>query len=323
MGRAISDSFYRDLKTGCLSDILKAVHNDTTLIMELRGKAVTIYYRGGALFTITEGTDGYSATYNSAYWKIKKKYPELTESPEIKDCVEKIALYKDQIDFHMANSKRTLEKQCQQNIVLENNILGQVSAEANGTTGDYFILDIEYPYKDGEGTDARFDIVALNFPSTGPKRKKRDNLGISIVEVKYYDGSMDGRSGVQKHIKDYLGFIQSEEYHDMCRDMEKVFYQKCMLGLIPSYTTRLKKDESYYNITIDDSKVDFVFMFANRDPDSSVAKRELQESIKQFGKTATERIYIAVSSDVGYIMFRYVGEDGKDRYIPIEKYIQG
>jgi hypothetical protein len=205
--------------------------------------------------------------------------------------------------------------------VLENNILGQVYAEANGTTGDYFILDIEYPYKDGEGTDARFDIVALNFPSTGPKRKKRDDLGISIVEVKYYDGSMDGSSGVQKHIKDYLGFIQSEEYHDMCRDMEKVFYQKCMLGLIPSYTTRLKEDERYYNITIDDSKVDFVFMFANRDPDSIVAKRELQESIKQFGKTATERIYIAVSSDVGYIMFRYVGEDGKDRYIPIEKYI--
>jgi len=321
MGRAISDTFLDDLKKGCLKEVLSAVHNDTTLIMELRGNSVIIYYRGGALYTITESTDGYKVSYNPAYWDIVKKYPELTETPSIKDSVEKIALYKDQMDYHMANAKRTLEKQSQQRIVLENNILGKVASEKGGTTGDYFILDIEYAYKDGKGLDARFDAVALNFPSTGLQRKNRNNLGISFIEMKYYDSAMDGDSGIQKHINDYLAFIQRPEYHEMCRDMEYVFYQKCVLGLIPAYTTRLQNDENYYRITIDYSKVDFVFMFANRDPDSILAKRELQEAIRIHGVEATKSIYVAKSSDVGYGMFRYANNGKTDRYIPISEYV--
>lgn len=321
MGRALSENIYNDLMTGCLKEVLDTVHNDTTLIMELRGNSVIIYYRGGALFTIDERPKGYQVSYNSAYWEIKKKYPELSEQPSIRDIVDKIALYKDQMDYHMANAKRTLEKQSQQRIVLENNILGKVSSEKEGTTGDYFILDIEYAYQEGEEIDARFDAIALNFPSTGTQRKKRNKLGLSFVEIKYYDGSMTGRSGIQKHINDFLAFVKRPEYHDMCRDMEKLFYQKCMLGLIPSYTSRLPANEDYYRITIDDTKVDFVFMFANRDPDSTLAKRELQKSIEEHGEEAVREIYVSQASDVGYIMFRYADNGRSDRYIPIREYI--
>lgn len=313
---AISDQFFHDLESGCLKDILEIVHNDTTLIMELRRNAVRIYYRGGALFTITKSDAGYEAAYNPAYWGIKKKYLDLSETPSLEECVDQIALYKDQMDYHMTNAPRTLEKQCQQRIVLENNILGK------GTTGDYFILAIEYPYKDGETIDARFDAIALNFPSTQSQRKNRNDLGISIVEIKYYDKAMDGSSGIQKHIDDYLAYIQSQEYHTMCRDMEKIFYQKCKLGLIPAYTSRLKDEDTYHNITIDDAKVDFVFMFANRDPDSSLAKRELQKAIDKHDEDATKQIYVATASDVGYVMFRYAKDGKMDRYIPINDYVK-
>ncbi|MCR4658543.1 MAG: hypothetical protein K5770_20280, partial [Lachnospiraceae bacterium] len=293
MGRAISDKFMNDLKSGGLSDLLEAVHNDTNLIMELRGNSVIIYYRGGALFTVNDSNGEYQVSYNPAYWEIRKKYDEMVEMPSISDCVKYIALYKDQMDYHMANSKRNLEKQCQQHMVMENNILGKVvpgdKANKSFTTGDYFILDIEYAFKDGKNLDARFDALALKWPSLAANRKKRRSLGISFVELKYYDGAMAGRSGIIKHIGDYLRFVKRPEYIEMCRDMEKVFYQKCELGLIPSYTSRLKTDsEKYYNISIDEKKPEFIFIFANRDPDSAIAKRELNAAIEEYGSEAVK-----------------------------------
>lgn len=326
MGRAVSEKFLNDLLEGELSSLLDVVHNDTTLIMELRGNCVVIYYRGGALFTIKENTDtGYTVSYNSAYWAIKKKYDELEEIPSITDCVKYIALYKDQIDYHMANADRTLEKQSQQRLVLENNVLGKV-VQAGGknksaTTGDYFILDTEYAYRKPQVIDARFDAVALKWPSLSNKRKKRSGLGISFIEVKYYDYAMSGKAGIEKHIDDYLAFTEMKGYHDMCRDMEKVFYQKCKLGLIPAYTSRLSKDEKYYMVSIDDNNVDFVFMFVNRDPDSIVAKRELAKSIEKHGKEKTSKIFVANSSDIGYTMFRYSEMGSIDRYVGIEEYV--
>ena len=85
MGRAISSSFMNALTKGELSDVLKAVHDDTNLIMELRGNTVIIYYRGGALYSITEENSSYTVNYNPAYWGIRKKYDELVEKPSVYD----------------------------------------------------------------------------------------------------------------------------------------------------------------------------------------------------------------------------------------------
>ena len=324
MKRAIGETFFNDLLQGQLSKVLNMVHNDTTLLMELRGNEVIIYYRGGVLFSIREFENEYKVTYNSDYWSINKKYSEISEIPSIDDCVRYVALYKDQMDFHMANAKKTLEKQCQQRFVLENNVLGKVipgdKESKNATTGDYFILDTEYAYKKKGVIDARFDAVALKWPSLSTSRKKRNGLGLSFVEIKYYDDAMDGKSGIKKHIGDYLNFKNMPAYHEMCRDMEDVFYQKCKLGLVPAYTTRLKMEDSYYKIKIDDTNVDFVFVFANRDPDSTRAREEIKKAIDEYGEDLLNDIYVANSSEMGYILFRYADKGNIDRYIPISKF---
>ena len=131
---------------------------------------------------------------------------------------------------------------------------------------------------------------------------------------------MTGKSGIKKHIADYIEFVGMKEFHDMCRDMEKVFKQKCELGLIPAYTSRLKSNvDDYYNISIDDTKVELIFMFANRDPDSIIAKRELKKAMGKYGKNDTEKIYIATSCDVGYTLFRYAEKGKTDRFIQISR----
>lgn len=332
MSRAICKEFMEDLQTGCLSNLLKEVINDSSLIMELRGKSVIIYYRGGALFTILRNDDGsYSISYNPSYWRLKKKYEEIQEHPSIDECIKYIAYYKNQMDYHLTNAERNLEKQSQQRLVQENNVLGgslakDPSDKKQTPTGDYFIIDTEYAYKSKE-IDARFDAVALKWPSLGSVRKNGNNLGIAFLELKYYDGSMSGASGIQKHISDFLKFTQSEtykaDYIDMCKDMTEVFRQKCRLGLIPAYTGRLDMTkEKYLDISIDPQKVEMIFMFANRDPDSIVAPKELAKCIKEYGKEATQNIYVATSSDMGYVMFRYSEKGKTDKYIPICDYVK-
>lgn len=330
MGRAISETFKTDLLNGKLAGLLEAVKNDNTLIMELRGNQVIIYYRGGALYTISFDNGKYTIAYNKAYWRKKKLYDELVENPSIDSAVKYIALYKHQMDYHRANADRELEKQGQQQLILENNVYGGKILEDSNTskipTGDYFIVDMEYAYK-GDDMDARFDLIALKWPSLSPARKKRKNLGISFLELKYYDGSMCGQSGIEKHISDFLKFTTDEKYkaiyHEMCRDMALVFKQKCELGLIPAYTSRLNLTKNNYtDITIDPENVEMIFVFINRDPDSGIAAREIDKCIKKFGKDNFSNIYVGTSSDMGYLMFRYEDNGKTDRYIPITEYIK-
>lgn len=235
MGRAISEQFKKDLMEGCLKGLLEEVKNDNTLIMELRGTSVIIYYRGGALFTTTSTqSGGYTISYNPAYWRIKKKYEGLVENPSVEECIKNIALYKHQMDYHRGNADRELEKQGQQRLILENNVFGgkndaDLSDRTQISTGDYFIIDMEYAYRNN-GIDARFDAVGLKWPSLGAARKKRRNLGISFMELKYNDNAMGGASGIVKHVSDFIKFTGSdmykEDYHKMCTDMAVVFRQK-------------------------------------------------------------------------------------------------
>ena len=332
MGRAINDQFKKDLMEGCLKELLEEVKNDNTLIMELRGSSVIIYYRGGALFTITSTESGdYKISYNSAYWGIKKKYSELVDNPTVDECVKYIALYKHQMDYHRANAARELEKQGQQRLILENNILGgknskDASEKTQIPTGDYFIIDMEYAYKN-KGIDARFDAIGLKWPSLPTVRKNGKGLGISFIELKYYDNAMDDTSGIEKHISDFVKFttdeMYKEDYYKMCKDMTEVFRQKCELGLIPSYTSRLDMtQERYLNISIDPAKAEMIFIFVNRDPDSSVAARELDKCLRKYSLDKMKNIYVATSSDMGYVMFRYADKGKKDRYITIQKYAE-
>lgn len=331
MGRAISETFKTDLLNGKLAGLLEAVKNDNTLIMELRGKKIIIYYRGGALYTIFSSDGNYIISYNKAYWGKKKIYDELVENPSIESAVKYIALYKHQMDYHRANAERDLEKQGQQQLILENNIYGgrnlqDDSDTSTNPTGDYFIIDMEYAYK-GDDIDARFDAVALKWPSLGPARKKGKNLGISFLELKYYDGAMSGRSGIEKHISDFIKFTTDKKYtavyNEMCKDMALVFRQKCELGLIPAYTSRLDMTkEKYLDITINPNNVELIFIFINRDPDSRVAAKEIYKCIEKYDGDMISNIYVGTSSDMGYLMFRYGNQGKTDRYIQIKEYVK-
>ncbi len=321
MSRALRSEVFEDLYRGNLSNLLRMVHEDTTLNMELRGNGVAIYYRGGKLFETAKDNNGnYRIKYNSAYWHTygdyDKKHENLVESMTVEECIENKAFYKDQIDYHIAKvNDPSAEAQAQQLVVLENNVWGKKGEKS----GDYYILDTEYVFS-GKSVSGKFDAIALRWPTY--KRRTHTNLGLSIIEMKYGDDALSGEAGIEKHIKDFIGFVHDDGCRKMCRDMERVFAQKCMLGLIPRYTEHYINDISY-DITIDNTSVDMVFMLANRNPMGSKVFRELCNVVTGLSDDDKKKIYMASSSDVGYALLRYADKKAEeDRYIPLCKYIE-
>ncbi len=227
--RQISKTFVKELLDGSLNPILKEVQLDDTLDLELRGNRITIYYRGGALFSVVEDNGLYHLeSINPEYRTYELPIPEIS----LPDITNYIKDAKHLIDLYVTSKSNKLgEKEIQQMIVRENNY------SVNSSDTDYFIIDIEETDQ-----DSRFDIIALQWNAEGPVRKRFDNFKLIIIEVKQGINSLRTRTsskgkkienpGLKKHQADFERFIATETLDDFKKDMLMVFKQKCVLGLI-------------------------------------------------------------------------------------------
>ena len=145
MARHISQNFLNEFLNGSLKYILDYIHKDHTLDMELRGNEVTIYYRGGKLFSIRE--DGFELKY------LDKKYIPNGLAINKRNIKDYIPEAKQCMDTWFATIKENWEKEIQQQIVRENNY----SPTAEDT--DYFIIDIEYEDNDKNMKDKKINEV--------------------------------------------------------------------------------------------------------------------------------------------------------------------
>lgn len=308
--RALEDStFFNDfLNGGELSPLLGLVKKDHTLDMELRGGYVEIYYRGGLLYKIeNKGNSNYEITYTKEYI-LEKNAQGSGVINSVADAGRKVAKYKHNMDLYFSKYPK-LEKEFQQIIVRENNLSGAVSHAT-----DYFILDIEYA-----SMGARFDMLAVKWVSTGSKRKNTENLPIAFIEVKYGDGAVTGQASIGKHIRDYINFRKDKnKMKQLAEDMQKVFNQKCDLGLIKAFEGKKP------GISIDPDNVECIFIFANHDPDKTNLLKEIKTAIATWKKPDTEKylkeIKVAKASEMGYGLFAY--KKGKEYLYPtIEEYV--
>ena len=308
--RALEDStFFNDfLNGGVLSPLLGLVKKDHTLDMELRGGYVEIYYRGGLLYKITnKGNSNYEITYTKKYI-LEKNAQGSGVINSVADAESEVAKYKHNMDLYFSKYPK-LEKEFQQIIVRENNLSGAVSHAT-----DYFILDIEYA-----SMGARFDMLAVKWVSTGSKRKNTENLPIAFIEVKYGDGAVTGQASIGKHIRDYINFRKDKnKMKQLAEDMQKVFNQKCDLGLIKAFEGKKP------SISIDPDNVECIFIFANHDPDKTNLLKEIKTAIATWKKPDTEKylkeIKVAKASEMGYGLFAY--KKGKEYLYPtIEEYV--
>ena len=263
-GRGLSPKFMEDLKsdTGLgLNRILDAVKNDATLALEIRGNYINIYYRGGNLMKITEKSGVYSVFFDLKYVITGQSYKlplTLSAFSDVSEWLEKIPLLKYEMDLWFGQHPKN-EREFQQLMIRENNFKG------TGKGTDYFICDIEYDNSD----DSRFDLIAVYWPSSSQERKNQ-NVGLAFIEMKYGDGALKNSAGILAHIHDMESYLNPDQntLGSLKEEMKTVFNQKQALGLI---------DNQKHIEQFTDSKPEYILVFANHDPDSSILYDELQK----------------------------------------------
>ena len=260
--RKLSDHFMHALKEGILKSFAELVRDDHTLCLEIRKNYINIYYRGGNLTRISQNNGIFEAFFDRNYFSIQIDH-RLTDIPHIlstesdtEKWIKQMPHLKQAMDIWFGDNPKE-EREYQQRILRENNF----TRIANST--DYYVCDIEYSDK------GRFDMICVHWTSTGSERKKSENRRLSFIELKYGDGSLKGSSGIKVHINKAQQFVEDpERLANLKNEMVGVFNQKHELGLINCRHT-LK--------SFSDEKPEFIFIFANHDPDSTILKNELDD----------------------------------------------
>lgn len=102
-----------------------------------------------------------------------------------------------------------MEKKAQSKLVLSNN---------ENKASNWFCIDVEYvksfynqKEKDEAKLNARFDIIALS---------KKEPHKVALIELKYGINAISGKSGIYKHVKDYVrfcdkGFFEEHLKHEI------------------------------------------------------------------------------------------------------------
>jgi hypothetical protein len=216
--RGLSPEFIKELLDpgSAISPLLGRVKRDSTLSLEIRDGYFNLYYRGGNLARVTrKAALSYTVEFDPNYLGPDTS-PDLLvraiTSPETADAwLKSLPHLKDAMDLWFGAHPKD-EREYQQLVVRDNNL------RQAGTATDYFICDLEYARP-----SMRFDLVAVHWPSTGADRKRPDERGLAVIELKVLDGALGGSAGLAKHLEDYRTFVGSNALGEFQKEMRTIF----------------------------------------------------------------------------------------------------
>ena len=143
--------------------------------------------------------------------------------------------------------KDNLEKKAQSKLVISNN---------NNEKSNWFCVDVEY-IKQFEGDEekektnfnGRFDIIAVS---------KEQSHRVALIELKYGSGAFSGKSGIYKHIKDFIEFNREGFFEShLKQEIVEIIKSQKDLGIslpfekLPQNVDLLKPE--FYFITLDNN----------------------------------------------------------------------
>lgn len=226
IGRAISDSFIKELKEGKWSDIIRTIKKDKDLTLFLRGSYATVYYKTLQILRINPKTN---PQINGKYFGIDKNIVYIDIEKYNNNWSEYFDTAKKRLDNYipvkMSKGQNKTEKEYQQKLVCENNL----------SNSDYQIIDVEYalnsilPAKKEDKQNKRIDALAIY--------KNKDNkLGLAFIELKVGNDAITGESGVRGHListLDFLDRLNKNKLKDtFIKDLNKYISHLNSLGLL-------------------------------------------------------------------------------------------
>lgn len=283
--RGLSPEFLAALQSGELSPILKRVHADRTLCLEIRANCINVYYRGGSLLRVEPNGTSYSLSFDSNYFKASPTLVEPLAPTSAVTWVDAIPAMKNAMDLFFGRFSKD-EREIQQHLLRDNNFGGVARST------DYYLCDIEHRSAHGQ-----FDAIGVHWPSTPQERKRNEDRRLVFFEVKQGDDALDGdraadgKSGLRAHIKDVNACLAVPgNVEAIQQEMITVFNQKRSLGLLDC-----GKDLTAFG----EQLPLLILVLVNHDP----GKSRLRELLSDLPPSPHAELRIAVSSLMGYGLY--------------------
>jgi hypothetical protein len=307
--RALSATFMKDLLAddGVLHPLLERIKQDDTLMLAIREDYINIYYRGGNILKVEEAKKKnvapyYKSSFEKSYNESEVAKLELPNKISTKNdaiaWVDAFQELKRIMDCYFLKHNN-LEREFQQLVARENNFLIKSSER------EYYVTDFEY--SDHRRAKGRFDMLALHRLDSPKEGKMADVFRPVLIEMKYGDNALNGKSGLIKHLEDIDSFIaEKSRYQTLVKTLESQYNQLDELGLV-----RFDKNapKNWKNITVSsDEKPEVILILANHNPSHEDLGKILNNSENKpkfdvWAKSSNFDLRFHVSSFSGYALY--------------------
>jgi hypothetical protein len=243
--RGISKEFAEAFKKCELHKLCR--ENSEDMLIAVRNNYMNIYYNCDSIAKIKFKNDAIFCTIDRYY--LDGKHYKGEDKEKLFKASAKLICDNFEIIKKHSDKKAINEKKAQSKLVLLNN---------NNNKSNWYCIDVEYvkQFKSKEDKDAskfngRFDIIAVS--KSAPHR-------VALIELKYGADSMGGKSGVLKHVEDFLKF-KEKKYFESHLKLEIIEIIKSLKYLDPNAPINVPLQEGllepeYFFITIDNNAKD-------------------------------------------------------------------
>ncbi len=240
--RGISEEFANEF---IKSDLYKFyLQNQHELIIGVRNNYLNLYYNCDSIARIKYKKGNIDCEIDKYYldgkhYNSKDKYFLTSQNQIIEQYLN--------IKKH-SEARTTPEKKVQSKLIILNN---------QNPDSNWYCVDLEYvkafrnkEEKDKANFNARFDIIAIS---------KVKPYKVALIELKYGGGAIGGKSGIYKHVKDFVKFI-NYEYFEQHLKQEIIEILKSQKNLdinipfeLPNKLDDILLHPDFYFITLDNN----------------------------------------------------------------------
>lgn len=208
------------------------------IIIGVRDGYINLYYNCASLAKI-QNTDSKNLMAEISSFYLDGKSPghniKITED----EFVEKYDTIKQN-----SEKKNKPEKEAQERLFIDNNL---------NSDSKWFCIDVEYTksFAETQMENWRFDIIAI---------MKEAPFTVALIELKYGNSALGGKSGITKHIADFYDFHKKKSFDVLKREVITIIKMSKELGVnIPETIQKIKlrdidQQPAYYFITLDNNK---------------------------------------------------------------------
>ena len=243
MVKKLTRGIYKEFADAFIkSDLYKFyLKNKHELIIGVRNNYLNLYFNCDSIAKIKYTRGSIRCEIDKYYLDGKHYSSNDKEKHYVINQNQIINQYKD-IKKH-SNAKATQEKVAQSKLFILNN---------ENSNSNWYCIDVEYvkafknqTEKDNANFNGRFDIIAIS--KSNPHR-------VALIELKYGNKAVGGKSGIYKHVRDFNKFMDKDFFdRHLKQEIIEIIQSQLYLDILIPFELPKKEDfllPEFYFITL-------------------------------------------------------------------------